>query len=68
MIGEGVGSCGTAAYRREPVLVADIQTDPLWTDFRELAAEHGLRACWSTPIFATGGRLIGTFADLPLRA
>jgi signal transduction histidine kinase/serine phosphatase RsbU (regulator of sigma subunit)/FixJ family two-component response regulator len=62
IIGEGIGSCGTAAYRREPVVVGDIQTDPLWTDFRELAGEHGLRACWSTPIFATGGRVIGTFA------
>ncbi len=62
VIGEGAGSCGTAAYRREPVLVTDIQTDPLWTDFRELAAEHDLRACWSTPIFATGGQVIGTFA------
>ncbi len=61
-IGEGIGSCGTAAFRREPVIVTDIQADPLWADFRELADEHGLRACWSTPIFATGGQLIGTFA------
>ena len=61
-IGEGVGSCGTAAHRREPVVVTDIQTDPLWADFRELAAEHGLRSCWSTPIIASGGQLVGTFA------
>jgi signal transduction histidine kinase/DNA-binding response OmpR family regulator/serine phosphatase RsbU (regulator of sigma subunit) len=62
VIGEGVGSCGTAAHRLEPVVASDIETDPLWTDFRELAAEHGLRSCWSTPIVATGGQLIGTFA------
>jgi sigma-B regulation protein RsbU (phosphoserine phosphatase) len=62
LIGEGVGSCGTAAHRLEPVIVTDIETDPLWADFRELAAEHGLRSCWSTPIVATGGQLIGTFA------
>ncbi|HET9125305.1 MAG TPA: SpoIIE family protein phosphatase [Solirubrobacteraceae bacterium] len=61
-IGEGVGSCGTAAARRESVVVSDIQTDPLWADFRELAREHGLAACWSTPILASDGRLIGTFA------
>jgi signal transduction histidine kinase/serine phosphatase RsbU (regulator of sigma subunit)/CheY-like chemotaxis protein len=61
-IGEGIGSCGTAAYRREPVIVTDIQADPLWADFRELAAEHGLGACWSTPIVASAGQLIGTFA------
>jgi PAS domain S-box-containing protein len=61
-IGEGVGSCGTAAHRREVVVAADIQTDPLWTDFRELAAEHDLRSCWSTPILASGGQIVGTFA------
>jgi serine phosphatase RsbU (regulator of sigma subunit) len=61
-IAEGVGACGTAAHRLEPVIVTDIETDPLWADFRGLAAEHGLRSCWSTPIVATGGQLIGTFA------
>ncbi len=60
-IAEGVGSCGTAAHRREPVVVTDILTDPLWTDYRELAAAHGLRSCWSTPILASGGQLVGTF-------
>jgi two-component system cell cycle sensor histidine kinase/response regulator CckA len=61
-IGPSVGSCGTAAYRRESVHVADIATDPLWSDFSELAIAHGLRACWSTPIFATDGALLATFA------
>ena len=61
-IGPSVGSCGTAAYRRERVCVSDIATDPLWSDFRELALGAGPRACWSTPIFATDGSLLGTFA------
>ncbi|MCO5997074.1 GAF domain-containing protein [Actinoallomurus rhizosphaericola] len=60
--GEGVGSCGTAAYRREPVIVTDIATDPFWDDFRELADRAGLAACWSTPILARDGGLLGTFA------
>lgn len=57
-----VGSCGTAAFRREPVVVADIESDPLWRAFRELASEHGLRACWSLPIVSTDGPVLGTFA------
>jgi PAS domain S-box-containing protein len=61
-IGPAVGSCGTAAYRAEQVIVSDIATDPLWTDFRELALAHSLRACWSTPIFSYEGKVIGTFA------
>ena len=61
-IGASAGSCGTAAFRREPVVVEDITTDPLWSDFRDLALRHGLRACWSTPIFDTRGAVLGTFA------
>ena len=62
-IGPAAGSCGTAAYRREPVIVTDIATDPLWDAYRHLALPHGLAACWSTPIFsADGGRVLGTFA------
>jgi PAS domain S-box-containing protein len=62
VIGPSVGSCGTAAYRAEPVIVSDIDTDPLWADFRDLALAHGLRACWSTPILSSAGRVLGTFA------
>jgi GAF domain-containing protein len=60
--GDGVGSCGTAAHRREPVIVTDIATDPFWDDFRDLAERAGLAACWSTPILARDGGLLGTFA------
>ena len=62
VIGPSVGSCGTAAYRAEQVIVSDIATDPLWADFRDLALAHSLRACWSTPIFSAEGKVIGTFA------
>ena len=61
-IGPTVGSCGTAAYRGEPVEVTDIETDPLWADYRALALPIGLAACWSCPIKARDGRVIGTFA------
>jgi signal transduction histidine kinase len=61
-IREGAGSCGTAAFRRAPVIVEDIATDPLWRGYRELAAAHGLRACWSTPIFDSQQQVLGTFA------
>jgi signal transduction histidine kinase len=61
-IGERAGSCGTAAFRRQPVIVEDIETDPLWADHRDLARRHGLRACWSTPIFDRRQHLVGTFA------
>ncbi|MEG3881502.1 PAS domain S-box protein [Microcoleus sp. herbarium7] len=60
-IGPNVGSCGTAVYRREQVIVADIASDPLWQDFRDLALSFGLRACWSTPILSSGGQVLGTF-------
>jgi PAS domain S-box-containing protein len=62
VIGPSVGSCGTAAYRAEPVIVSDIATDPLWADFRDLALTHGLRACWSTPVLSSAGKVLGTFA------
>src|SRR5882724_3888648 len=61
-IGPSVGSCGTAAFRAEQVIVSDIATDPLWADFRDLALTHSLRACWSTPVFSSEGKVIGTFA------
>jgi two-component system cell cycle sensor histidine kinase/response regulator CckA len=61
-IGPSVGSCGTAAYRRERILVTDIANDPLWGELRKLALNNGLRACCSTPIFATDASVLGTFA------
>jgi PAS domain S-box-containing protein len=49
-IGPNVGSCGTASYHRKQVIVADIESDPLWDDYAELAGKFGLKACWSTPV------------------
>src|SRR6266478_2889939 len=60
-IGPCVGSCGTAAYRKEQVIVSDIATDPLWADYRELALAYGLRAGWSTPILSSDGSVLGVF-------
>jgi PAS domain S-box-containing protein len=61
-IGPRAGSCGTAAYRAQPVIVSDIATDPLWADYRDVALPHGLRACWSAPILSSEGKVLGTFA------
>jgi PAS domain S-box-containing protein len=61
-IGPAVGSCGTAAYRGKPVIVPEIATDPRWADYRDFALPHGLRACWSTPILSSEGKVLGTFA------
>jgi PAS domain S-box-containing protein len=61
-IGPRVGSCGTAAYRKETVIVSDINTDPLWADYRELALAYGLQAGWSTPILSAQETVLGTFA------
>ena len=60
-IGPAACSCGTAAYRGEPVIVEDIATDPLWADYRDLALSHSVRACWSTPV-SSRGKVIATFA------
>ncbi|WXG53671.1 MAG: EAL domain-containing protein [Candidatus Sedimenticola sp. (ex Thyasira tokunagai)] len=61
-IGEEVASCGTAAYRGERVVVADVMTHPYWSAYRELAERAGLGACWSEPIISSGGSVLGTFA------
>ncbi len=61
-IGPAVGSCGTAAFLGHPVYVTDIATDPLWNDFKDLAATYDLRACWSTPIEGGARQILGTFA------
>ncbi len=61
-IGPRNGSCGTAMYTRKPVVVTNVMTDPLWTDYRELAQICGLRSCWSTPIVSWQGDVLGSFA------
>lgn len=61
-VGDGEGSCGSAAHLGRRVVATDIATDPRWGDYREAALQHGLRACWSSPILGQGGRVVGTFA------
>ena len=62
VIGEGTGSCGTAAYRGEAVFVTDVATDPVWALYRDFAIGHNIYACWSTPFFSQAGDVLGTFA------
>lgn len=62
-IGPEQGACGCAAYRLQPVFSLDIEQDQLWSpELKALAARHGFRACWSTPILSTAGTLLGTLA------
>lgn len=61
-VGPRAGTCGTAAYYREPVITEDILDDPGWESFRDAARVEGLRACWSVPIIIPEGELLGTFA------
>lgn len=61
-IGENTGSCGTAAYLREKVVVTDIATDPRWANYRELADMAGVKSCWSFPIVDSHNQVMGTFA------
>ena len=63
-VGPSQGSCGAAAYRNAPVIVEDVVSDPLWAQYRDVAAQFGLRSCWSTPIPSADGRVVGTFAVL----
>ena len=61
-IGPRTGSCGTAAWRRAPVMVSDVLNDPLWEDYHEFALRFGFRSCWSTPIMGAEDNVLGTFA------
>ncbi len=61
-IGPSVGSCGTAIYKQQRIIVENIQSNPLWDGFKELAESFKLRACWSTPIFSDSKTVLGSFA------
>ena len=61
-IGPKHGSCGTAMFRGQPVIVTDIATDPLWDEYRNFAWAIGVAACWSTPIMSSKGKVLGSFA------
>ena len=59
-LGAGGGCCGTAAVQRECIVAADLAEDPRWRGQASLALPHGLKACWSTPIFSSEGVVLGT--------
>jgi formate hydrogenlyase transcriptional activator len=61
-IGPKGGSCGTAIYRKEPVYVTDILTDPIWEDYRNRMLPYGIRSVWSRPLFTSDGKALGTFS------
>jgi len=62
-IGPKAGSCGTSVFHRSQVIVSNIETDPLWEEYREMARPFGLKACWSTPIIGShGSYVLATFA------
>ncbi|MBV8635256.1 MAG: GAF domain-containing protein [Burkholderiaceae bacterium] len=61
-IGPDVGSCGTAMYTKQTVIVTDIGTDPRWERFRDMVAGYGFHACWSTPIYLDRDTVLGSFA------
>jgi formate hydrogenlyase transcriptional activator len=61
-VGPKGASCGTAIYRREPVYVADILSEPIWDDYRDRVLPYGIRAVWSRPLFTREGKVLGTFA------
>ncbi|HST40383.1 MAG TPA: EAL domain-containing protein [Conexibacter sp.] len=62
VVGPEVGSCGSAAHHAREVIVVDIERDPRWEEWRELARGNGLGACWAAPILDASGAVLGTFA------
>ncbi|CAB1370674.1 putative bifunctional diguanylate cyclase/phosphodiesterase [Denitratisoma oestradiolicum] len=61
-VGEGMGSCGTAVYRGERVVIDDIAHHPYGLQFRDLALQIGIVSCWSEPIRSSRGDILGTFS------
>lgn len=61
-IGENIGSCGTAAFIKKPVIVSDISKDELWVDYKDIALKNDLKSCWSIPILSKNNNVLGTFA------
>jgi formate hydrogenlyase transcriptional activator len=61
-VGPKGGSCGTAVYRKEPVYVNDILTDPICDSYRERLLRYEIRSVWSRPLFTREGKALGTFS------
>ncbi|MCH8556454.1 MAG: PAS domain-containing protein [Balneolia bacterium] len=61
-IGDNRGSCGTAAFKGETIISGDVLNDPKWKDFLDAAERFDIRACWSKPVFDSGGEVTATLA------
>lgn len=61
-IGPQAGSCGTAAFTGQRVIVEDIASHPYWADYKTLVQQVGLASCWSEPVRSGRGQVLGTFA------
>lgn len=61
-ISEAMGSCGTAAFRKERVITGNIKNDPFWKDFTNLASKANLAACWAQPVLGKDHEVLGIFA------
>ena len=61
-IGPKIGSCGTASYLKEEIIVSNIKTSSLWKDYKDIALKNGLQACWAFPILSSNNQVLGTFA------
>ncbi|WP_235283373.1 GAF domain-containing protein [Methanosarcina sp. 2.H.A.1B.4] len=61
-IGFGAASFGTAAFLRKRVTVDNVMEHPYWTEYKELAAEAGLKACWSEPLVSSSGEVLGVIS------
>lgn len=61
-IGPNNGSCGTAMFRKEKVISTDVAKDPLWDNYRNLAEQFGIGACWSFPILDSHKEVLATIA------
>lgn len=59
-IGDNIGSCGTAAFLKKKVIVSNIENDPRWADYKDVALQHNLRACWSHPVINSDGAVMAT--------
>ncbi len=65
-IGPNIGACGTTAYKKQRVIVADIKNSPLFESFKEIVrclADNGLLSCWTEPIISSSGELLGIIAN-----
>jgi two-component system, sensor histidine kinase len=62
IVAENTGSCGHAAATGEVTIVHDLYDHENWAKLKDLIIKADLRSCWSQPIVASTGMILGTFA------